>query len=97
MEVRQALLSRGDRRVSKLLLRVREHGDTIGSFRRAYKEMPGELPAMNHYVHEHWGLGTAVLPWAHLQGPLPEATLVKHAREAMSYMPLHAEAPLSVS
>ena len=33
----QALLSRGDRRVTKLLLQVREYGDSAGSFRRAFK------------------------------------------------------------
>ena len=33
----QALLSRGDRRVTKLLLLVRDYGDSAGSFRRAFK------------------------------------------------------------
>ena len=33
----QALLSRGDRRITKLLLQVREYGDSAGSFRRAFK------------------------------------------------------------
>jgi hypothetical protein len=33
----QALLSRGDRRITPLLLRVREYGDSAGSFRRAFK------------------------------------------------------------
>ena len=28
----------------------------------------------------------AVLPWAHLQGPLPEATLLKHLLEAQEQM-----------
>jgi hypothetical protein len=82
----QALLSRGDRRLSPLLLRVREHGDTLGSFRRAFKEMQGELPPMDYYVHAPWAVGNAILPWTHLHGPLPESTLVKHAKEAVSHM-----------
>lgn len=35
----QALLSRGDRRLTALLLLVREYGDSLGSFRRAFKEL----------------------------------------------------------
>lgn len=35
----QALLSRGDRRLSRLLLLVRGYGDSLGSFRRAFKEL----------------------------------------------------------
>ena len=28
----------------------------------------------------------AVLPWSHLHGPLPQATLIKHLREAQLHM-----------
>jgi hypothetical protein len=35
----QALLSRGDRRLTRLLLLVRQYGDSLGSFRRAFKEL----------------------------------------------------------
>ena len=50
----QALLSRGDRRLSRLLLLVRQYGDSLGSFRRAFKELQGELPPMEHYVSTHY-------------------------------------------
>jgi radical SAM superfamily enzyme YgiQ (UPF0313 family) len=80
----QALLSRGDRRLSKLLELVRHYGDTLGSYRRAFKELRGQLPEMDFYVFQEWELDR-VLPWSHLKGPLPDATLKKHLAEAMSH------------
>jgi radical SAM superfamily enzyme YgiQ (UPF0313 family) len=73
----QALISRGDRRLSHLLERTRHYGDTLGSYRRAFKELRGQLPELGFYVHEEWDRDR-VLPWSHLQGPLPAATLLKH-------------------
>lgn len=80
----QALLSRGDRRLSKLLELVRHYGDSLGSYRRAFKELRGQLPEMNFYVYDEWELDL-VLPWSHLKGPLPVETLKKHLGEARSY------------
>ena len=80
----QGLLSRGDRRLSRLLELVRHYGDTLGSYRRAFKELRGQLPEMNFYVFQEWELDR-VLPWSHLKGPLPEATLKKHLAEAVSH------------
>ncbi|MEG4320997.1 MULTISPECIES: radical SAM protein [unclassified Microcoleus] len=80
----QGLLSKGDRRLSRLLELVRHYGDTLGSYRRAFKELRGELPEMDFYVFQEWDLHQ-VLPWSHLKGPLPEATLKKHLAEAMTH------------
>jgi len=73
----QALISRGDRRLSHLLELTRHYGDSVGSFRRAFKELRGQLPELDFYVHADWSTDQ-VLPWSHLQGPLPQATLLKH-------------------
>jgi radical SAM superfamily enzyme YgiQ (UPF0313 family) len=81
----QALLSRGDRRLSRLLELTRHYGDSLGSYRRAFKELRGTLPPLEHYVHDHWQLDR-VLPWSHLQGPLPQATLQKHWAIAADHM-----------
>lgn len=81
----QALISRGDRRLSTLLETVRHYGDSLGSYRRAFKELKGTLPELDYYVHHHWSLD-AVLPWSHLQGPLPQATLLKHRTDAMQHV-----------
>ncbi|XGW00227.1 MAG: radical SAM protein [Leptolyngbya sp. BL-A-14] len=77
----QALLSRGDRRLSHLLELTRHYGDSLGSYRRAFKELRGKLPALDFYVHAHWQ-HEQVLPWSHLQGPLPQTTLLKHLANA---------------
>jgi radical SAM superfamily enzyme YgiQ (UPF0313 family) len=78
----QTLISRGDRRLSPLLELVRGYGDTLGSYRRAFKEMRGQLPELDFYVYRDWEQDQ-VLPWEHLQGPLPKATLQKHLAIAM--------------
>jgi len=80
----QALISRGDRRLSHLLELTREYGDTVGSYKRAFKELKGKLPPLDYYVHSDWET-KQILPWSHLQGPLPETTLIKHLDEAKSY------------
>ncbi|HEY9708503.1 MAG TPA: radical SAM protein [Oculatellaceae cyanobacterium] len=79
----QALISRGDRRLSHLLELTRHYGDTLGSFRRAFKELRGKLPELDFYVHADWSTAR-VLPWSHLQGPLPQTTLLKHLDAATS-------------
>ncbi|MEA5499881.1 B12-binding domain-containing radical SAM protein [Limnoraphis robusta] len=80
----QAVISRGDRRISHLLELVRDYGDSLGSYRRAFKQLRGQLPELDYYVFENWHLDD-ILPWHHLQGPLPEATLKKHLAEANSH------------
>lgn len=74
----QALLSRGDRRLAPLLERARHYGESVGSYRRAFKDLRGQLPPFEFYVFQDWQ-PHQVLPWSHLQGPLSEATLWKHA------------------
>jgi len=79
----QALISRGDRRLCPLLELTRHYGDSLGSFRRAFKELRGQLPELDFYVHADWST-QQVLPWSHLQGPLPQTTLLKHLDSATS-------------
>ncbi len=81
----QALISRGDRRITDLLELTRGYGDTLGSYRRAFKALKGTLPPLEFYVHEQWSTDQ-VLPWEHLEGPLPKETLIKHLGEAQSHM-----------
>ena len=81
----QALLSRGDRRLSHVLEQVREYGNSLGSYRRAFKDMKGQLPNIEFYVHQQWATDQA-LPWQHLNGPLPVTTLGKHLEDAQSQM-----------
>lgn len=82
----QALISRGDRRVSRLLNLARQYGDSVGSYRRAFKDLRGPLPPLDFYVFETWST-TQTLPWSHLQGPLPQLTLEKHSQPARESSP----------
>jgi radical SAM superfamily enzyme YgiQ (UPF0313 family) len=82
----QALISRGDRRLAPLLELTREYGDSVGSYKRAFKELKGKIPSLDFYVHSDWERDR-ILPWQHLQGALPQATLLKHLEDAVSYFP----------
>ena len=79
----QALISRGDRRITPLLEQVRHYGDSLGSYRRAFKELQGTLPDLAFYVHQTWETAQ-ILPWEHLKGPLPTSTLLKHRDSAFT-------------
>ncbi|ABA20210.1 Radical SAM [Trichormus variabilis ATCC 29413] len=80
----QALISRGDRRISQLLELTRDFGDSLGSYKRAFKQLKGQIPDLEFYVHSDWST-EQILPWSHLQGPLPQSTLLKHLAEATSH------------
>jgi radical SAM superfamily enzyme YgiQ (UPF0313 family) len=80
----QALISRGDRRISQLLQLTRNFGDSLGSYKRAFKQLKGQIPDLEFYVHSDWST-EQILPWNHLQGPLPQSTLLKHLAEATSH------------
>lgn len=82
----QALISRGDRRISQLLELTRDFGDSLGSYKRAFKQLKGQIPNLEFYVHSDWST-EQILPWNHLQGPLPQSTLLKHLAEATSHFP----------
>ena len=80
----QALLSRGDRRLSPLLELTRDFGDSLGSYKRAFKQLKGQIPDLDFYVYSNWST-EKILPWNHLQGPLPQSTLIKHLKEAINW------------
>ena len=82
----QALISRGDRRLAKLLELTREYGDSVGSYKRAFKQLKGKIPPLDFYVHNDWEIDR-VLPWSHIQTALPTSTLIKHLDNAISYFP----------
>ncbi|MGD1855790.1 MAG: B12-binding domain-containing radical SAM protein [Leptolyngbyaceae cyanobacterium] len=81
----QTLISRGDRRISQLLELTRHYGDSLGSYRRAFKELKGQLPPLDFYVYTDWST-EQTLPWDHLEGPLPKTTLIKHRQTAETHM-----------
>ncbi|CCI21754.1 B12-binding domain-containing radical SAM protein [Microcystis aeruginosa] len=79
----QALLSRGDRRLNSLLELTRGYGDSLGSYKRAFKELKGQIPPLDYYVHQQWRL-EQVLPWSHLHGTLSSNVLIKHLEDSQT-------------
>jgi len=95
----QALISRSDRRLAPVIAAARGQHDSLGGWKRAYKAvLKGEGPALPAQVSRPWDSqppppwvdivhatwsGERVLPWTHLQGPLPVGTLANHRAEAL--------------
>lgn len=73
----QALISRGDRRLSHILEFTQNSGDSLGSYRQAFKHFQGQLPPLEDYVYENWST-QRILPWQHIQGTLSVETLKQH-------------------
>eukprot|EP00189_Rhodosorus_marinus_P001438 CAMPEP_0113955852 /NCGR_PEP_ID=MMETSP0011_2-20120614/1661_1 /TAXON_ID=101924 /ORGANISM="Rhodosorus marinus" /LENGTH=588 /DNA_ID=CAMNT_0000965783 /DNA_START=116 /DNA_END=1882 /DNA_ORIENTATION=+ /assembly_acc=CAM_ASM_000156 len=79
----QALISRGDRRVSMVLEKAAEYGGSQGSIKRAMKDLKGQLPPLQYYAHEEWDISTC-LPWSAVQMSLSENLLRDHREQAMN-------------
>lgn len=82
----QALISRGDRRLAHLLVQARSYGESLSSYKRAFKDLRGQLPPLEFYVHQDW-LPDAPLPWDHIGGTLPKSTLQKHRNSSLEQFP----------
>ena len=83
--LQQAVLSRGDRRLTAALLAGRGMGDSLGTFRRAAKEVSDVVPPLEYYAERDYD-PEVPLPWSHLQGPLGVSTLRKHLLDAQQHM-----------
>jgi radical SAM superfamily enzyme YgiQ (UPF0313 family) len=94
----QALLSRSDRRLAPVIAAARGSHESLGGWKKAYRavvagEGPSQPagqgpplpppPAWEEVIHSTWS-GEEVLPWEHLEGPLPKHTLLKHRQEALA-------------
>lgn len=94
----QALLSRSDRRLAPVIAAVRGSQESLGGWKQAYRAVrEGEAgsappcsdpslpppPAWADLVYAGWQ-SSRVLPWDHLEGPLPRATLERHRAEALA-------------
>ena len=92
----QAMLSRSDRRLAPVIAAVRGSQESLGGWKKAYRAARSEdlppacsagvrlprPPAWEEVVHHNWAENT-ILPWSHLDGPLPQDTLLKHQRQAL--------------
>jgi len=94
----QALLSRSDRRLAQVIAAVHGRHGQLGGWKAAYREaaaghqgapphssggpMPPP-PPWQEVIHASWS-PDRVLPWVHLEGPLPAATLAAHRQQALA-------------
>ncbi len=86
----QAMLSRSDRRLAPVIAAVRGRHGSLGGWKSAYRELieqgpePGSapLPPWGEVIHDNWD-PLRVLPWDHLEGPLPKSTLAGHRRSSL--------------
>ena len=81
----QAIISRGDRRLSYVLEKVFELGGTIGSWTKAYKEVSQEQPIPNFdwYANRKRDF-SEILPWELINTGISKETLQKEALKAFS-------------
>lgn len=90
----QALLSRSDRRLAPVIAAVRGSQESLGGWKQAYRAVreagSGSSvpppPAWAEVVQDVWD-PQRVLPWEHLEGPLPRTTLARHRAEALAEAP----------
>jgi radical SAM superfamily enzyme YgiQ (UPF0313 family) len=82
----QALLSRSDRRLAPVIAAARGRHDSLGGWKQAYRavreQAAAELPPWDDIIHANW-CHERVLPWVHLEGPLPQNILQQHAAQAL--------------
>ena len=85
----QALLSRSDRRLAPVIAAARSRHESLGGWKQAYRAVVEEIgsapqapPPWEEVIHNSWS-PERVLPWQHLEGPLPLTTLRHHAAQAL--------------
>jgi radical SAM superfamily enzyme YgiQ (UPF0313 family) len=77
----QALLSRGDRRLTPVLLEVAEGAGNLGAWKRALRKADAERPDGDFYIFRNIPT-SEVLPWRHLMDDAKYGMLFKHHENA---------------
>lgn len=78
----QAVLARGDRRLTPIMLSVADNGGKLGAWRKAFRQAPETCPDQDFYAfrnipHEE------TLPWSHVTQKAKGQMLVKHNLDAL--------------
>ena len=73
----QALISRGDRSVNKILEDAYRYGSTIGSFKKAMRE--NKIIDSDNFIFTNWGKEIK-LPWENIQGHLNKEVIKEHIK-----------------
>ena len=78
----QALISRGDRSINKILEDAYRYGNTLGSFKKAIRE--NKNIDSDYFIFKNWsleGLHARALPWGNIQGHLNNELIKSHAKQ----------------
>jgi len=79
----QAMLSRGDRRLTPLLRQVARDGGKLGAWKKAFREAPAGCPTLDYYAFRDIPQDE-FLPWSHLVEPAKTEFLQKHQHQALA-------------
>lgn len=79
----QALLSRGDRRLTSTLLQVAANSSNLGAWRQALRHLPDSCPPADFYINRDIAL-TETLPWSHLISSAKNSMLERHQQASSS-------------
>jgi radical SAM superfamily enzyme YgiQ (UPF0313 family) len=79
----QALLSRGDRRLTQTLMEVAQTKANIGSWKKALRNLPPDCPSQDYFVYRDIPYDE-VLPWSHLVNTARSGMLLKHSQAAQA-------------
>lgn len=78
----QALISRGDRNINKVLELAYRYGSSLGSFTKAIKET-GLESECEYFIYKNWNQNST-LPWENIQSHLNKEVVEEHARRAIA-------------
>ncbi len=79
----QALLSRGDRRLTATLIEVAQGKGNLGAWHKALRHLPPGCPDEHYYVYRNIPY-TETLPWSHIVNQEKISMLLRHSQNAES-------------
>ncbi|MDZ4835348.1 MAG: radical SAM protein [Candidatus Melainabacteria bacterium] len=77
----QGLLSRGDRRLTPVLLNVATSGETLGAWRKALRDFEESVPSIEYYAYRDID-EAEILPWGHVANEAKSPYLARQLAEA---------------
>jgi radical SAM superfamily enzyme YgiQ (UPF0313 family) len=77
----QTLISRGDRRLTRILFEVAQGDGKIGAWKKAFRNLDGDTPDLDYYAFRDIPVAE-ILPWSHLVDEAKTAYLLKHDQAA---------------
>lgn len=77
----QGLLSRGDRRLTPVLLSVASASETLGAWKKALRDHEETVPSLEYYAYRDIAQ-TEILPWSHIADETKSPYLARQLAEA---------------